>query len=102
MNGLGLWRFNTRIGPCSGTETIHQHPFWAGSSSARVFTVADFLVRISAGLEVTFLQRWRAQTTKLDRLARNTRDLLKVLATISEREEASGLCAISGPTPPGG
>jgi hypothetical protein len=20
MNGLGLWRFNTRIGPCIGTE----------------------------------------------------------------------------------
>jgi hypothetical protein len=51
---VGLWRFNTRIGPCSGTEHKHQHPFWAGSSSARVFTVADFLVRISAGLGRVF------------------------------------------------
>ena len=32
-----------------GTEHKHQHPFWAGSSSARGFTAADFSVRISAG-----------------------------------------------------
>jgi hypothetical protein len=32
-----------------GTEHQHQHSFWAGSSSARVFTAADFVVGISAG-----------------------------------------------------
>jgi hypothetical protein len=37
-----------------GTEHKHQHQFLAGSSSARVFTVADFLVRISAGLGRVF------------------------------------------------
>jgi hypothetical protein len=32
-----------------GTEHKHQHPFWAGSSSARGFAAADFSVRISTG-----------------------------------------------------
>jgi hypothetical protein len=32
-----------------GTEHKHQHPFWAGSSSARGFTAANFSVRISTG-----------------------------------------------------
>jgi hypothetical protein len=46
---VGLWRFNTRIGPCRGTEHKYQHPFLAVSSSARGFTAADFSVRISTG-----------------------------------------------------
>jgi hypothetical protein len=60
-----------------GTEHKHQHQFLAASSSARVFTAADFLVRISAGLGRVFV----------DRLARSTRDLLNVLASsFSERQ----------------
>ena len=37
--------------------------------------------------------------TRLDRLARSTRDLLNVLATVLSEGQASGPSTISGPTP---
>jgi hypothetical protein len=50
------WGFGASQGSvlAEGTEHKHQHPFLAGSSSARGFTAADFLVRSDAG----HLPRW--------------------------------------------
>jgi hypothetical protein len=44
------WGFGASQGSvlAEGTEHKHQHPFLAGSSSARGFTAADFLVRSDA------------------------------------------------------
>jgi DNA invertase Pin-like site-specific DNA recombinase len=38
--------------------------------------------------------------TRLDRLARSTRDLLNTLAAITDRKAGSDRSAIHGPTPP--